>query len=341
MNKWLLNNLMCPRDGGRLSFGNNELSCPADHRYPVIKGVPVMLLAEVEQTLWVAGESIRRASASQDCDGFYIETLGITGEEQESLRREIKSRRGVDPVASYMVAATSGYLYKPLAGKLFTYPIPELNLPEGQGKMFLDIGCNWGRWCIAAHRRGYIPVGVDPSLGAVMSARRISDDMGINAIYVVADARYLPFAPGVFDVVFSYSVLQHFSKDNVRIALSEVARVLKTKGFSLIQMPNKYGIRCLFHQAKRRFREGQEFDVRYWSPSELKKTFSRFVGHTSLFVDGYFGLGIQKRDVHLLPLRYKIIVHTSEILRGLSSAFGSMSKFADSLYIRSEKSERA
>jgi ubiquinone/menaquinone biosynthesis C-methylase UbiE len=298
-----------------------------------------MLLAEVGQTLWVAGESLRQASTSKDNDDFYIETLGITEDEQESLRREINSKNGVDPVASYMVAATSGYLYKPLAGKISTYPIPELNLPKGQGKTFLDIGCNWGRWCIAAHRWGYMPVGIDPSLGAVMAARRISDSMGINAIYVVADARYLPFASNIFDVVFSYSVLQHFSRENVRLALSEAARVLKTRGLSLIQMPNKYGVRSLFHQAKRRFREGQGFEVRYWSPSELKRTFSQFFDQTSLFVDGYFGLGIQKSDAHLLPLRYKLIVHTSEVLRGLSFAINSLSKFADSLYVRSVKSE--
>ena len=45
-----------------------------------------------------------------------------------------------------------------------------LDLPRGP---LLDIGCSWGRWSLAAARKGYSVVGIDPSLGAVMAARRI------------------------------------------------------------------------------------------------------------------------------------------------------------------------
>lgn len=336
MDEWLLKNLICPRDGGALRLDNNTLTCRAAHRYPIVDGIPVMLLNNVDQTLWVADESLKQANAPTE-DNLYIETLGITEEEKESLREDVKYSRGVDPVANYMVSATSGYLYKPLIGKLSAYPIPELRLPQGHRQVFLDIGCNWGRWCIAACRRGYVPVGIDPSLGAVMAARRISNGLGVKALYVVGDARYLPFAPDVFDVVFSYSVLQHFSKENVGDALKEVARVLKAHGSSLIQMPNTYGVRCLFHQAKRRFREGKGFEVRYWRPSELETTFSHLIGPTTISVDGYFGLGIQASDMQLMPLKYKLIIYTSEVLRKLSLAIPFMNKFADSLYVHSKK----
>jgi ubiquinone/menaquinone biosynthesis C-methylase UbiE len=55
---------------------------------------------------------------------------------------------------------------------------------------------------------------------------------------VVGDARFLPFADNSFNTVFSYSVFQHFSKENTKISLDEAARVLKKNGKSLIQMPN-------------------------------------------------------------------------------------------------------
>jgi ubiquinone/menaquinone biosynthesis C-methylase UbiE len=42
----------------------------------------------------------------------------------------------------------------------------------------------------------------------------------------------MPFKVGVFDAVFSYSVLQHFDETEVEIILAEIARVLGSGGVS-------------------------------------------------------------------------------------------------------------
>jgi SAM-dependent methyltransferase len=76
------------------------------------------------------------------------------------------------------------------------HPIPDIRLPQGQAKLLLDVGCSWGRWSIAARRKGYSPVGLDPSLGAVLAARRIADSLGLAFYGVVGDARILPFRAG-------------------------------------------------------------------------------------------------------------------------------------------------
>ena len=65
----------------------------------------------------------------------------------------------------------------------------------------------------------------------------------------MADARYLPFPESTFDVVFSYSVLQHFEKQDARVALAEAARVLTVSGTSMIQLPNAFGLRNMLNQA--------------------------------------------------------------------------------------------
>jgi ubiquinone/menaquinone biosynthesis C-methylase UbiE len=210
-----------------------------------------------------------------------------------------------------------------------------LRLPGQPGQTLLDIGCSWGRWSIAAARKGYDVVGIDPSLGAIMAAKRVSASLGAAARWVVADARFLPFAPQSFAVVFSYSVLQHFSKGDAAIALGEVARVLRAGGNSLIQMSNALGIRSLQHQLRRGFRPAKEFEVRYWTPRELKKMFQRRIGETKLSVDGYFGLGIQATDDEMLPFKYRAVVRASELLRGLSRKAPFLSWFADSVYLHS------
>jgi SAM-dependent methyltransferase len=220
-----------------------------------------------------------------------------------------------------------------------TYPIPDLRLPPGEGRVFLEVGCNWGRWCVSAARRGYSVVGVDPSLDAIRAARHVAEQLGVDATYLVADARHLPFADASFDVVFSYSVFQHFAKDDALASFAEIGRVLQPGGRSLVQMANVWGARSLVNQAReRRFREPRDlFDVRYWSPRELRDAFARAVGPTELAVDGFLTLNPQPADLALLPRRYRALVRTSEALRRLSERVRPLTYAADSLYVRSER----
>jgi SAM-dependent methyltransferase len=198
----------------------------------------------------------------------------------------------------------------------------------------LEIGCNWGRWCLAAARRGYRVVGIDPSLEAIAAARRVARQLGVEATYLVADARHLPFPDASFDVVFSYSVFQHFAKTEALTSFDEIGRVLRPGGLAKLQMANVYGVRSLWNQLReRRFREPRRlFDIRYWSPGELRGELSRRVGPTALEVDGFFTLNAQLTDLELLPRHYRLVVRTSEALRRASGRLPPLRYSADSLY---------
>lgn len=343
MDPWYEENVVCPVDHLPLQYLNGTLVSSAGREYPVVEGVPVMLVDEVEQTIGVASASLARAKGENDvvdhrASDLYLESLGISEAEKEGIihlasQKDIK----IDPVVAFIIGATSGYSYKQLIGNLNSYPIPELRLPDARGEWFLDLGCNWGRWCVAAARKGYAVVGIDPSLGAIMAARRVAQEIGLSIRYLVGDARYLPFKRSSFDTIFSYSVLQHLSKDNVRKALTEVARVLKPCGMSLIQMPNFLGIRSLQHQFKRRFRKARDFEVRYWSLTELKEAFGGLIGDTKIHVDCYFGLGLQKADIDYMPPKLRLLIHLSEILRKISEKIRLLKYIADSVYVKSFK----
>jgi ubiquinone/menaquinone biosynthesis C-methylase UbiE len=334
--------MACPRDGRPLEHRHDRLICAEKHEYPLIDGIPIMLLDDVQQTLWVADASLDRTRENKGRDPYYVDTLGISESERVAVLRAIEGdKSGIDPVVRYIIAQTSGMLYRSLVGTLDTYPIPEIRLPKGSGQLLLDVGCNWGRWCIAGGQRGYRPIGIDPSLGAVLAARRVCKELNVAAHFVVGDARFLPFASQTFDVVFSYSVLQHFSKEDARKALDQIRRVLQDGGLSLVQMPNAYGVRCLYHQAKRGFREPRGFEVRYWSPSELLTAFTKLIGESTMSVDGFFGLGIQKSDQNILPFRYKMIIKASEGLRHLTDSLGFLTYLADSLYVQSTARKNA
>jgi SAM-dependent methyltransferase len=334
----LLKLLVCPRHRTPLFEAGSSLRCEEGHQYPVVDDIPV-LLDNGPQTLWVAERSLKEAlrSTRGAADPYFLETIGISESERNDLKKRLREQSDgfVDPCVSFLIGATNGIAYQNLIGKLPDYPIPELRLPPANGQFLLDIGCNWGRWCIAAARLGYTPIGIDPSLGSILAARRVAAQLGLNAKFVVGDARFLPFRKESMDVVFSYSVLQHFSDDDAISTVKEIGRVLRTNGRSVIQMPTVLGMRCIYHQARRRLRKARYFEVRYWSVPALRRTFAEHVGPTTFSVDCFFGIGLQAADLMLMPSRLRVAIRASEVLRKISRRFPWLCYVADSIYVES------
>jgi SAM-dependent methyltransferase len=164
--------------------------------------------------------------------------------------------------------------------------------------------------------------------------------MGLDITWVVADARFLPFADQSFSAAFSYSVIQHFSREDARRSLNEIGRVLSGGGRSKIQMPNAFGLRSFYHLWRRGFSEGTGFDVRYYSPRELANLFSELIGPTVAEVDGFFGLGLQPSDRAIMPLKHRVVLRSSEALRRLSRYAPILKQGADSLWLTSIKPAR-
>lgn len=343
---WYLENLVCPIDHTELRFDGVHLISKIGRRYPVVEGVPVLLAPDEEQTIGVARASIKRAEGQSDvidarAPELYLETLGIEEEEKLELLKLYNDKTiSIDPIVMVIIGATCGNAYKNLVGSrtLTQYPIPSIRLmPSDTGATLLDIGCNWGRWSVAAARKGYSVVGIDPSLGAVMAARRIAKNLRLDIKYIVADGRFLPFHDSKFKVVYSYSVVQHFSKDDARKTISQISRVLVPGGVAQIQMANKWGFRSIERQMRRRFRDPKSFEVRYWTISELKSTFSELIGRTDISADCFFGLGWQWDDLRLVTGKHKLTLILSETLRRLSVVIWPIRKVADSVFCTAVK----
>jgi 2-polyprenyl-3-methyl-5-hydroxy-6-metoxy-1,4-benzoquinol methylase/uncharacterized protein YbaR (Trm112 family) len=321
MHPGLRERLRCPADKHELTDvdGGARLVCPQGHEFFVVNDIPVMLLSE-----WLPTDPEYKRSLDR-----------IADTNDPMMSAPIPQGNTVDPVVQWAIGGSCGNMYKKAISNLRRYPIPRLRLPDGNGRWLLDIGCAWGRWSHSAARRGWHPVGIDPLLRNALAATRIAQQLGHQASFVVADGRYLPFAEHSFDAVFSYSVLQHLSKDDVKSILREVRRVLTVAGESLIEMANVYGLRSRMVEWQRNHREPVNNEVRYWRPEELAETFSREIGPTRLSVDGFFCLNPQLSDLDLLPLQFKALVISSEILRKLSGFVPGLKYMADSVYLRS------
>jgi SAM-dependent methyltransferase len=329
--------LICPEHGAVLRPAGEQLWCEHDHGFPVVQGVPVLLRGDVAATIDVMAASFERARSGQGAP-YFVDTVGLAPHEKLAIERELAAGRLTpDPVASWLVAATSGFAYEHAIGQLRSYPIPDIPLEHGGGRSLLDVGCSWGRWSIAAAQKGWDVVGIDPSLGALLAAQRVAAQLGVRARFVCADARYLPFAREHFDAAYSYSVLQHFPYEDANRAIEEIGRVLKPGGSVKIQLAHRFGGRALFHQLRRRLRPAQAFDVRYWSIPAMRRTFERAVGSTKVEAEAFGGLGLLFCDYRHMSAKGRVLVTVSEGLRRIGRVVSPLTWLADSTFVEAQK----
>lgn len=319
MQAWVEAILTCPRDGGGLSLDGESLSCPAGHAYPIVQGIPVMLIEEVEPTHGAIRETLsqwRELSTSPDVD---------------------RGTTKVHPFVLTELVKTCGNMYRGVS-QLPDYPIPRFPLaPEADEATLIDIGSNWGRWSVSASRNGFRVVGLEPSLLSALAGQEIARQLGVPVSFVVGDARFLPFASRSIDVAFSYSVLQHFRKGDAHQAIREAWRVLKSDRIMLIQMANGLGIRQLFNRVKQRVvADNNPFRVRHWTIPELRGVFEE-LGETSIFADGFLSLNAQTSDLAILPRRYAAVVRLSETLKRVATRWPALTRVADSLWVLTRK----
>jgi SAM-dependent methyltransferase len=96
----------------------------------------------------------------------------------------------------------------------------------------LDAGCGVG-WNLRHYGlRGHDAFGFDVAPAAIARARRL----GLTAI-AFGSVTAIPFQSGLFDVVFSFDVLEQLAVDDVPRAFAEMARVLKPGGTLFVRAP--------------------------------------------------------------------------------------------------------
>ena len=110
---------------------------------------------------------------------------------------------------------------------------------------YLDIGVGYGISLLRCIKEGFGVVGIEPGKGVGFEgryevAKQLLDANGVsdvsNVLYDCSGGEMSCFEDNTFDVVYSFSVLEHV--DNIERVLSEARRVLKKGGFMYMNMPN-------------------------------------------------------------------------------------------------------
>lgn len=162
----------------------------------------------------------------------------------------------------------------------------------------LSIGCGVGSDVEALNELGYHAVGIDAGNRCEFWSRRRWSDR-----YYLANAKYLPFKDGQFDVILMGCVLPHigvgddnyetvpgFEKER-QLAADEMVRVTKNNGHIIISSPNRLCPVDFFHRA----------NVKNHIPRfhSLKETFLLSKNDYSRILK----VGEQCQSIEVMPLR--------------------------------------
>lgn len=106
------------------------------------------------------------------------------------------------------------------------------------GKRVLEVGVGMGTDFLNFVRAGAIATGVDFTERAVGITRQRLEAEGLSAELRIADAEYLPFQDGSFDLVYSWGVLHH-TPDTAQ-AMRELQRVLAPGGRLKVMLYHRF-----------------------------------------------------------------------------------------------------
>jgi len=112
-------------------------------------------------------------------------------------------------------------------------------------KVYLDLGCGYGRTLIPCSQRGTkISIGIDISSIMLSNCRKYCNKYKVNCLLVNSDISEMPFQDNSIDVVYSAAVMLHLDKGIATRTVNEVKRILKAggKAFFYSSFPNKWAI---------------------------------------------------------------------------------------------------
>jgi uncharacterized protein YbaR (Trm112 family)/SAM-dependent methyltransferase len=238
------------------------------------------------------------------------------------------------------IASTNGIHYEDRANKIETYPAYQLPVKKAQKRnsLMLDIGSGWGRWLVAASKKDYIPIGLDLKIDHARSVFKTLKHHHVNGYIVVGDLQDIPFQPDVFDLIWSFSVIQHTHHDKLVSCVEHLKRILAKSGKVKLEFPNKNGIRNKIKYGH--LENDMDMDslhVRYYSISEYVDIFKKQFDKVKVSIHSFLGIGVLEEDLKYVSWKNKPLVALSLLSTFFARIIPGFKYISDSVYVKTEK----
>ena len=155
----------------------------------------------------------------------------MTDRHEEYLRQEIELHKRLAEVYTQK-------RYLPEFSRIFQRHWNERMVRIGglaSGALVLDYGCGTGVFFPDLVRHGYRVVGLDLSHDMLLA-----DNLDLDVMRICADGTRMPTADATFDAVFCRGSIHHLP--DIRLAIEEIARVLKPGGLLVFSEPSNDSI---------------------------------------------------------------------------------------------------
>jgi ubiquinone/menaquinone biosynthesis C-methylase UbiE len=333
------NIIICVKCKNNKIFLKNKyyLCKQCNEQYPVVYGIPILI-------------------SKSKCNDFGLNYHKKNIEMKILMSKEFQLNKfGVLKYIEKILLGTSGILYENIKNLKY-YPIADIpfaKLVKNKNKLLLDIGCGWGRWTINAAQKGYHSIGIDKSLSSLIAAKIIAEKLKIkNCHFICCDVTELPLKKEIFNKVFSFSFLQHFSENNLKIILQNISYKIKKNGEFKTQIINKYSLRGLYNLFKIKYfrnkmiKEGRidkredenNFTVRYFSIFKNYKIFSKYFFVDKL--DNYsFFTQAQFSDFKIFSLKFKFYLLIANAFNLISKYIFFFKYFSDNVLLTLKKNK--
>ncbi|MBU1261749.1 class I SAM-dependent methyltransferase [bacterium] len=224
------------------------------------------------------------------------------------------------------------HIYQNLLRYIYACELSGLNKED----KLLEIGCGTGYQLPYLIKRCKEHMGIDISLSSLNEAKKKAPD----SLFILTDAKVLPFKDNSFDVVFCLEVLEHII--NPETVLLEIRRTLKVGGRVVVSTPNWWSLYGLERKVIERLIGWQKFSSlnppidNWFTPSsltdKLKIYFKISSTRGSFFLPPYFN---GKR--YFLPNSNLLVRLYDFFERPLSKTF--LKRFAYTFFVAGKKVE--
>jgi ubiquinone/menaquinone biosynthesis C-methylase UbiE len=125
-------------------------------------------------------------------------------------------------------------------GRLLLRLLAEAGAGPIAGMRILDLGAGFGALSLYCASLGAEVVAVDPKPTRLQVAVKIAQQRGLPVTALVAEAQSLPLPDASFDMALANNSLCYIvDKGQLRLALSEIHRVLSPGGWVIVRNPNR------------------------------------------------------------------------------------------------------
>ena len=135
------------------------------------------------------------------------------------------------------------------------------------GENVLEVGCGPGGFLLPIYQQGYAVSGIDYSENLLVICHEVMP----NGVFVVAEAKSIPFEDHAFDIITSTSVFNYFDDhDYAESVVREISRCLRKGGRGAILDLNDNAKRDEFMgQRYARFGGREDYEHQYRNLSQL------------------------------------------------------------------------